>query len=108
MYLLFSSFFHGQMLRICLQDVVSSLVVHLYRCVAALSANVLSKVRKTTADNSDNARAADLQRRAAMIFREVEQGRAIGRIPHPVANYQAIALDAFPAALTPYQKIGII
>ena len=34
------------MLRICLQEVFSSPVVYLYRCVAALSANVLSKVRK--------------------------------------------------------------
>ncbi len=39
------------------------------------------KSEKTTADTSDNARAADLHRKAAMIFREVVQGRALGRSP---------------------------
>ena len=37
------------------------------------------KSEKTTADNSDSARAADLQRKTMMIFREVVQGRTYGR-----------------------------
>ena len=42
------------------------------------------KSEKTTADSSDNARAADLQRKETMIFREVIYGRTIGMIvPSP-------------------------
>ena len=45
------------------------------------------KSEKTTADNSDNARAADLQKQAAMIFRGVIQGRTFGMMPLPCAYF---------------------
>ncbi len=65
-------------------------MVYLYRCVAALSANVLSKVRKTTADISDNARATDLQTEETIIFREVIQEQKLAGYRRP-ENYKLVS-----------------
>ncbi len=100
MYLFMTALFHEQMLRICPQYEYNSCGGALAPLRSGLVQMGCQKSGKTTADISDNARAALCKRKEIIIFRGVIQGQRYRMIPAQYTNSERQMIKRLPCRRT--------